>query len=160
MFSKVFSSVRRSAPAPAVPSSRRSVFRCVAPPRALLLCVLLLCFACSAAAQESSDALSQIDRAFKQGDARALVAPAADRLDVSLFGAGMQYSRSQALYVMQDFFKEYPPQRLEWQSNSEAEGSRFAMGRYWYEGGGAPLRVYVRLQEKKLREVRVEQQEN
>ena len=137
-------------------SSRRSLLRCVA-----LICVLLLCLARPGAAQEdASDALGQIDRAFKRGDARALVAPAADRLDVSLFGSGTQYSRSQALYVMQDFFKEYPPRRLEWQSNSEAEGSRFATGRYWHGGGGPPLRVYVRLQEKKLREVRVEQSED
>ena len=87
----------------------------------------------------------QIKRAFEAGNARALLDAAVDRLEISLFGANTSYSRGQALYVLEDFFRNYPPHRFMLQDHQETDGHRFAMGRYWYEGSDRPLQVYLRL---------------
>lgn len=110
--------------------------------------------------QQGRSVVDQVDRALIRGDAQSLVETAADRLEVSLFGSSTQYSRTQAQYVLRDFFQQYPPRRLSWVDADLAEGDRFATGRYWVEGSQQPLRVYIRLQTNDsawvLREIRVE----
>ena len=84
---------------------------------------------------------------------------AGSRLDVTLFGMSELFSRSQAGYVLGQFFDEYRPERLEMTETSGSEGNWFAAGRYWYRRGEAPLAVYFRLRssggEWELREVRI-----
>ncbi len=134
--------------------------------RVLRTCMVLLMSALftigSAAAQVThSGAARQIERAFSSGDAQTLLHAAADRLEVSLFGTSTSYSRRQALYVMQEFFSEYPPRRFMLEAVKQERGSRFTVGRYWYEEAEVPLRVYLYLQRKNghgwvMHEIRIE----
>lgn len=108
-----------------------------------------------------SDSLVQrrLNRAFAEGDARALLDPAPDRLAVSLFGARSFYSKAQAVYVLRDFFKEYPPQRFEVRTVSRAPSSHLLVGRYWHAQARRPLSVYLHLRYRDqwwLEEVRIE----
>lgn len=112
-------------------------------------------------AQDSGEAgIDRLEQALNEGDARALLAPAAPQLEISLFGSSTVYSRGQALYVLQDFFREYPPRRFVLQENREKEGSHFVVGNYWHEGAEQPLWVYLHLRssggEETLREIRIE----
>lgn len=106
--------------------------------------------------------LQEIGRAFGQGDARILLNRAADRLEISLFNESTLYSRAQALYVMQAFFRQYPPVRFVYQEHQGASDSWFAAAVYWCDPAERPLRVYVRLRERdstwELREIRVDEQ--
>lgn len=128
-----------------------------------LVCVLLACSATSGAAlaQEGHAALERVERAFHEGDERSLLAVAADRLEVSVFEVTSFYSRAQAMYVMQDFFRRHPPERFIFQEVVQSDGSLYAPGLYWSTSQSTPLQVYVRLhrtaQQWELREIRIEQ---
>lgn len=141
-----------------------SVCRCV---RYLLPIAAVTAFMLpSAAAQTAAPqgnvqppALRAIIEAFQEGDSGTLTKYSARRLDVTLFGISELFSRSQAGYVLHDFFRQYRPERLEITEASGAEGNWFAAGRYWYGRGDAPLAVYLRLRSGEggweLREVRI-----
>lgn len=103
-----------------------------------------------------------IERAFRTGDAQALLEDAAERIEIMFFGQGMLYSRAQARYVMQDFFRQYPPVQFRMQHASTTGGSWFGTGTYAYERGERPLQVYVRLKRQgrdrwEVREIRIEE---
>ncbi len=144
---------------------RRSALPWLAAVGTTLLVAAFLLLPASAAAQRFADegtVLTRVEKAFASGNARALMEPASERVEISLFGTSTQYSRSQAAFVLRDFFDEHPPRGYAFENVSETEGSRYAAGHYWYKGGGGtPLRVYVRLsqngeEEWAIREIRVE----
>ena len=90
------------------------------------------------------DALARVEAGLRNGDAEAVLVDAAPRLEIVLFGQGGTYRRSQAVHVLRDFFRRYPPDRVDLGSelSSSADG-RTAIGRYWTEDGGMPLQVRV-----------------
>ncbi|MFQ5571528.1 MAG: DUF4783 domain-containing protein [Rhodothermales bacterium] len=112
-------------------------------------------------AARQTPALASLQEALASGDAHLLMAEASDRVEIALLGQSKLYSRAQAVYVMQDFFRRYPPEHFAFQNTSQAEGSWFATGQYRYKHAERPLKVYVRLRMKgaqwELREVRIEQ---
>ena len=128
---------------------------------ALLAFVLVL-------AVSSSEAYGQevpheaLREAFAAGDAQGVLATATERVEVSLLGSSSQYSRSQAIYVLQKFFKDHPPRRFVWRESSTEEQNRFLMGRYWHETSKQPLPVILRLSRAEegwqLQEVRIGRQ--
>jgi hypothetical protein len=124
-------------------------------------------------AQEASSAASEsvpetvvrrLGNAFSGGDAQSLLENAADRVEVSLFGARTYYSRSQALLVMRDFFEKYGPRKFESAEVAETGNSYFVTGRYWHVRAESPLRVYIRVSRTdaaspptwRLHEIRIE----
>lgn len=126
----------------------------------MLLMLLLAGGGRRAAAQEAGNrVLQQVGVAFAEGDARVLLGTAADRLEIGIFGANTLFSRAQALYVMQEFFREHPPERFAFQEYMKTNGSWFAAGTYWHQPGER-LQIYVRLRERgqhwELREIRIE----
>ncbi len=112
-------------------------------------------------AQEA--ALDKVQEAFAAGDADALIGEAADRVEIALLGRSKLYSRAQATYVMEDFFRRYPPETFTLKNNAQDNGSWFATGRYQYKHAEQPLQVYLRLhlkdQQWQLREIRIEQRQ-
>ena len=107
--------------------------------------------------------IEEIQDAFAKGDARALLAKASSRVEIALLGRSRLYSRPQAVYVIQDFFRRYPPEGFVVQSEDQEEGSWFATGRYRYKHAERPLQVYLRFRWKDdewaLHEVRVEERQ-
>ena len=126
-----------------------------------LLCVgLLVGFGTTTAQAQQGQALTQMRDAFAGGDAEALLGGAADRVEIALLGQSKLYSRAQAIYVMEDFFRRYPPESFTLQNDAQDEGNWFATGRYQYVHADQPLHVYLRMrlkgQQWELREVRIE----
>jgi len=117
-------------------------------------------------AQIPEGIVEQLGNAFSSGNEQALLEPAADRVEISLFGTRTYYSRSQALYVMRDFFEKYAPHRFEVGEVAETGQSYFVTGKYWHVRAETPLRVYVRVTEDRtedgqtwhLHEIRVQRQ--
>jgi len=114
----------------------------------------------AATAQETAPVptiFQQVRAAFESGDVDALIRRCADRVDLSLFGEGELVSKSQAKYVMREFFRDYPPEKLDVEETSGTEGSWFASGVYLHQRGN-PLSVYFRLRSRdgewELREIR------
>lgn len=86
----------------------------------------------------------------------------ADRVEVRLLGSSTLFSRGQAVYVLEDFFRQYPPRKCDFTESTRTDESWFAAGEYWYGTVQQPLRVYVVLRQKgehwELREFRIEEQ--
>lgn len=101
----------------------------------------------SATAQAPDDLpLARLESAFRSGDVHAIMASAADRLEMAVMSSGMLYSRGQAVYVMDRFFREHPPQRFTLVDVAEADETWFATGHYLARGEERRHNVYLRLQ--------------
>lgn len=107
-----------------------------------------------------TQALEHVRDAFARGDARALLAPATERIEMTLLGRSTHYSRSQAIYVMEEFFRDYPPEQFAVEDTSGAEGSWFMAYEYWSTRGQDPMQVFIRVRTLddswEVREIRVE----
>lgn len=110
-----------------------------------LILLFLLGAAPAAHAQEAGASKGVLHKALAGGDARALLAQAAERVAVDLPGGSSKYSRSQAVYVLQKFFEDHPPRRFAWQRTSSSKRGRFLVGHYWPKGAKQPMRVHLRL---------------
>lgn len=122
---------------------------------------LILLVSSGSVMAQVNETLDAVEQAMVQGDARTLLSDAADRIEITILGRSTLYSRAQATYVMQDFFREYPPTGFSLDDTSATGGSRFATGRYRYQQAEQPLHVYLQLRKKgtqwQLREIRIEQ---
>lgn len=103
--------------------------------------------------------VQRVSTAFADGDAQLLLTPAADRVEVSLFGTNTFYSNAQAFYVLRDFFDTHPPADFAVGDVTETGNSFFVRGRFDHDRGERPLQVYVRLVRREemwqLQEVRI-----
>jgi len=104
----------------------------------------------------------RVATAFSEGDARRLLTPSADRVEISLFGSRTFYSSSQALYVLREFFRSHAPGRFVVADVMETGTSCFVQGRYEEARMARRHHVYVRLDQPEdadlwsLHEVRIE----
>lgn len=80
--------------------------------------------------------------AIKIGSSKELVNFLSVVTEIKIDGKSSNYSKSQAEYVLKDFFKEFPPKRFSYiHEGSSKEGLHYAIGKYEYEGGAH--RVYI-----------------
>jgi len=136
--------------------------------RLCLVCMALGAGVSTAAAQEAAPADSattapvarRVTAALESGDAESLLSPAAERVEISLFGARTFYSRDQAVYVLRDFFAKHPPRQFKVRDVAQTDRSYFVTGQYGHAQADQALRVFVRLNVSgdvwALKEVRVE----
>lgn len=87
----------------------------------------------------------RVTEAFAEGAPRDLLSPAAERIELSLFGVRSFYSSAQAFYVLRDFFETHPPRRFRVEDVTTTGDSCFITGRYFHRRGERMLQVYVRL---------------
>lgn len=104
--------------------------------------------------------LQRVTTAFADGNAERLLTPAADRIEVSLFGTRTFYSSAQAFYVLREFFDTHPPSSF---SLSDATGtgrSTFMRGQLDHNRDERTLQIYVRLVQRqgtwRLHEIRID----
>jgi hypothetical protein len=105
--------------------------------------------------------VQRVSTAFRTGDARRLLSPAPDRVEVSLFGTRTFYSSAQAFYVLRDFFETHPPAGFDLADATVAGESCFLRGRLEHTRSERPHQVYVRLvrhegETWRLHEVRID----
>lgn len=107
-----------------------------------------------------AQALEQVREAFARGDARALLAHATERIEMTLLGRSTHFSRSQAIYVMEEFFRDYPPEQFAAEETSGGEGNWFMAYEYWSTRGQEPMQVFIRVRtfedSWEVQEIRVE----
>lgn len=89
------------------------------------------------------DAIEQVASALGSADYDALLDLAQQRVEIRIMGQGSRYSRSQAAMVLRSFFRQHPPERVEFSEHSATQDDRTARGRYHVESGGRPLALRV-----------------
>ncbi len=89
--------------------------------------------------------LSKIRDAIALGNANALASQSSAYVEVSLFGAGRLYSRSQATYILKDFFKEYPPGAFSFKRKLHVGDDWYLYGNYMNYSGNAFYRMEIRI---------------
>jgi hypothetical protein len=74
--------------------------------------------------------------AIKSGSSKELAKYFGDMVELQFDGARSSYSKSQAEFVIRDFFKKYPPVDFQYvhQGNS-GEGLKYAIGKYVISNG-------------------------
>ncbi len=81
---------------------------------------------------------------LSNGDEKALVNYAGDYLELALLEQPRRYTRSQALYVLQDFFRQYSPRKFELDHSMTQGEEWWLIGHYSVRNERAPLRIYLR----------------
>lgn len=94
-------------------------------------------------AGDVTEALARVEAGLEEADAGAVLVDAASRIEVVLFGQGGIYRRGQAVQVLRDFFRRYPPGHVAFLEQGSSDDSRTAIGRYHLRDGGLPLEVRV-----------------
>lgn len=83
--------------------------------------------------------------AVEEGRAEDILAFAGDRLEIGLFAATRTYSRSQARFVLESFFRENPPASVTLERSAGTDVGWFASARVAVVRAEQPLRLYIRL---------------
>ena len=81
---------------------------------------------------------------LSEGDADILAAHAEDYLELALLEQPRRYTRSQALYVLREFFREYAPAGFELDRSMTQGEEWWLTGRYTVRDGDHVLRFYLR----------------
>lgn len=104
--------------------------------------------------------LAQIEAGFRSGNPTAILAEAAEPIDLAIYGHGASYSRSQAALVLLDFFRRYPPDRVRFRDEVASEGRRSVVGYYHDATSGEASAVFIRLRARdgrwEVRSIRIE----
>lgn len=112
----------------------------------LAVLTLSLIAAAPARSQDPSAALlAVVEQAFSTADTDSITSMSAERIEIAVLGKSRLYSRTQARYVLRDFFKQYPPLQVKLSVPSTTEKGLFAAGTYRFATDREPLRMYVRL---------------
>lgn len=81
---------------------------------------------------------------LSEGNADVLVAHAEDYLELALLEQPRRYTRSQALYVLREFFRAYAPAGFRLDRSMTQEEEWWLTGRYTVLGEEQTLRFYLR----------------
>lgn len=93
-------------------------------------------------AEAQNDVINNGKVALKTGSSKELVKYFNNIVELSFDGEKSNYSKTQAEFVLKDFFKKYPPVEFEYiHQGASKEGLKYAIGKYTYSGGS--FRVYI-----------------
>lgn len=93
---------------------------------------------------DADSALARVQLGLETTDANNALADAGDRVEVVLFGEGGVYRRGQAISVLEDFFRRFPPDSVSFSEHSTIDDSRSVIGQYYTRDGSSPLIIRVR----------------
>lgn len=104
--------------------------------------------------------VKRVTAGLSNGNTQQLLTPAADRVEISLFGTRTFYSSAQALYVLRDFFDTHTPADFTIVDATGAGQSCFVRGELRHTRSERPFQVYLRLVRREakweLHEIRVD----
>lgn len=92
-----------------------------------------------------SDVINNVRAAIKAGSSRELVKNFNNTIELNFDGEKSNYSRTQAEFVLRDFFKKYPPSNFEYiHQGASKQGLTYVIGKYTYDGGAFRVLLYIK----------------
>ena len=111
--------------------------------RYTLLLLLGSLIAVSTPSYGQSEVINNVRSAIKAGSSKELSKYLGDMVSLKIDGVQSNYSKTQAEYVLKDFFGKYRPSDFQYVHQGASEvGLKYAIGRYSYQGGS--FRVVLR----------------
>lgn len=88
------------------------------------------------------DVINNARLALKTGSSKELAKYFNKMVELNIDGEKSNYSKTQAEFVLRDFFKKFPPTDFQYiHQGASREGLKYAIGRYTYANGS--FRVYM-----------------
>lgn len=114
-----------------------------------LALLVIACYATDIQAQTTPESiLNNAKTTIKAANSKDLVQYFNDVVEIGFNGEKASYSKTQAEFVMRDFFKKYPPTEFVYEhQGSSKEDVKYAIGNYTYNGG--KYRVYILIKQFK-----------
>ena len=110
----------------------------------LLLVFGILFFTGFRAFSQAADVIDEVKETIKTGSAKELSKYFNQTVDVTIEGKVENYSKTQAEFVLRDFFKAHPPNEFTIIHQGSSKGGQpFAIGQY--KSGGDTYRVWMKI---------------
>ena len=108
--------------------------------------VVIFCFVCLPfLSYGQSEVINDIRAALKTGSSRELVKNFNTTVELNFDGEKSKYSKTQAEFVLRDFFKKYPSTDFEYiHQGASKQGLTYVIGKYSYEGGSFRVLLYIK----------------
>lgn len=91
-----------------------------------------------------SDVISQVKETIKAGSAKELSRYLNNTVDVTMEGNPQSYSKTQAEFVLRDFFKQHPPNEVNIIHQGASKGGQtFAI--FQYKSGSETFRLFMKI---------------
>ena len=97
-------------------------------------------------AQTTEQSLSQIEQGLRKGEVALLLPYLHDPVEIAISGRAKMYSRTQAEYVLKDFFKSHPPKGFTFMHRGRSENVLYAIGTYHAQGGQWDVSIFGRVE--------------
>lgn len=114
-----------------------------------IICIILFTLSVAplyASAQDDLDkVVSFIQDAIEEGNAATLADRSSAYVEISILGTSTLYSRSQAGYILKEFFRENPSGPFAFQRRINVGNDWYMHGTYWNEARQETYRVELRL---------------
>lgn len=92
-----------------------------------------------------ADVINNVRASLKAGSSKELVKSFNTTVELNFDGKKSTYSRTQAEFVLKDFFKKYPPTDFQYiHQGASKQGLTYVIGKYFYEGGSFRVLLYIK----------------
>ena len=123
--------------------------------RVLVIGIVLSLFTtalASAQALAQAEVINNVRLALKSGSAKELSKHFNGQVEMEMEGEMAYYSRTQAEFVLRDFFRKYPPVTYSLSHQGESpDGSRYTIGKYAHRSGAFIVWMLIRKSEGEYR---------
>lgn len=116
------------------------IFKILQPGKIIVLLLPIVIFCFEGNAQE--DVINNVRTAMKSGSAKELSQYFGSIVELNFDGEKSSYSRSQAEFVLKDFFKKNPPIDFQYiHQGSSKQGFKYVIGKYVVSNGS--FRIWI-----------------
>ena len=92
-----------------------------------------------------SEVINNVRASLKTGSSKELVKSFNTTVELNFDGKKSVYSRTQAEFVLKDFFKKYPPSDFQYiHQGASKQGLTYVIGKYMYESGSFRVLLYIK----------------
>ncbi len=110
----------------------------------IFLAILFISFLTVNAGAQSV-VINNVRAALKTGSSKELIKSFNNTVELNFDGEKSNYSRTQAEFVLKDFFKKYPPTDFEYiHQGASQQGLTYVIGKYSFDGGSYRVLIYIK----------------
>ena len=122
----------------------------------LLVTFSLLSLGKTFAQSEPMDVLDEVTESLTDGDSDRLAKHLKDHVEITLLGKRQVLSKTQATYVLKQFFGDYPPLSFNKHHIGKTGGTLYALGEYRSGKGNFEVNIFIGLTGGRVNQLRFE----